>query len=88
MAARQAARSVCGTNVVSTPKRAMSVPMRRMVEPNMDCEHTTWSPVLSNPMAISKMADMPLAVAAAASAPSSAARRCSNEATVGLAVRV
>ena len=88
MAACQAARSVCGTNVVCTPKRAMSVPMSRMVEPNMDCEQTTWSPALSSPRASSKMADMPLAVAAAASAPSSAARRCSRLATVGLPVRV
>jgi hypothetical protein len=34
------------------------------------------------------MADMPLAVAMAASAPSSAARRRSNAVTVGLAVRL
>ena len=66
----------------------MSVPISLMVEPNMDCEQITWSPVLSRPMAISSTADMPLAVAMAASAPSIAARRCSKEVTVGLAVRV
>jgi hypothetical protein len=34
-----------------------------MVEPNIDCEHTTWSPAFSRPMTSSRMAAMPLAVA-------------------------
>ena len=87
-AAFQALLSVCGTKLDSTPKRANSPPMSLMVEPNMDCEHTTWSPALSKPRHISKMADMPLAVPMADSVPSSAARRCSKLVTVGLEVRV
>ena len=66
----------------------MSMPSRRMVEPNIEREHTMWSPALSSPMHSNRMADMPLAVATAASAPSSAARRCSKLLTVGLPVRV
>ncbi len=50
----------------------------------MDCEHTTWSPALSKPMHIIKMADMPEAVPMQASVPSKAAKRCSMLATVGL----
>ena len=58
-----------------------------MVEPNTDCEHTTWSPALSRPMHSSRIALMPLEVAIAASVPSSAASRCSMLATVGLVKR-
>ena len=58
-----------------------------MVEPNTDCEQITWSPLLSKPMHISKMAAMPLAVPMQASVPSIAARRCSMLATVGLEKR-
>ena len=83
-AAAQAAKSVCATKVDSTPNLAKSEPMSLMVEPNMDCEHTTWSPDLSKPMHIIKMADMPEAVEMQASVPSMAARRFSKLATVGL----
>ncbi len=48
------------TKVVSTPKRAISVPSSLMVEPNMDCEQITWSPAFSAVSATSKMADMPV----------------------------
>jgi hypothetical protein len=37
------ATSVWDTKLVSTPNLAKSC-SRRMVEPNTDCEHTTWSP--------------------------------------------
>ena len=84
IAACQAAVSVCDTKVDSTPKRARSVPMSRMVEPNIEREHTMWSPALSRARHIIKMADMPEAVPMAASVPSSAASRCSKLLTVGL----
>ena len=58
--------------------------MSLMVEPNMEREHTTWSPALSKPMHIIKMADMPDAVPMAASVPSRAANRISMLLTVGL----
>jgi hypothetical protein len=45
---------------------------------------TTWSPALSWPISDSVTAAMPVAVARAASAPSSAAMRFSNIETVGL----
>ena len=83
-AAAQAATSVCGTKLDSTPNLARSEPINLMVEPNMDCEQTTWSPALSNPMHIMRMADMPEAVEMQASVPSMAARRFSKLATVGL----
>jgi len=84
MAAFQAATSVCGTNVDVTPNLARSEPMSLMVEPNIECEQITWSPLLSRPRHIIKMADMPDAVEIQACAPSSAARRCSKLVTVGL----
>ena len=84
MAAFHASKSVCGTKLDCTPNRAKSEPMSLMVEPNIDCEHTTWSPALSRPMHIMRMDDMPEAVAIAASVPSMAARRCSRLLTVGL----
>ena len=87
IAACHALASVCGTKVDCTPKRANSLPIRFMVEPNIDCEHTTWSPALSRPKHSNKMADMPLDVPIADSVPSSAAKRCSNAVTVGFEVR-
>ena len=88
IAACQAATSVCETKLVSTPRRAISVPSSLMVEPNMDCEQTTWSPALRTVSATSRMADMPVLVATAHSVPSMAARRRSKLVTVGLAVRL
>ncbi|MNH40702.1 hypothetical protein D3C79_1020580 [compost metagenome] len=88
IAAFQAATSVCDTKLVVTPKRAISVPMSLMVEPNMDCEQITWSPALSMVSASSRMADMPVDVATADSVPSMAARRRSKLVTVGLDVRL
>ena len=79
--------SVCETKVVSTPNLANSLPNRFSVEPNTDCEHTTWSPARSKPMPIIKIAPMPLEAAIAASVPSSAANRCSKAVTVGFDVR-
>ena len=87
IAAVHAAKSVCGTMVDSTPKRANSEPINLMVEPNIDCEYTTWSPALSRLNNISVIADMPLEVAMAASVPSSAANRISKLLTVGLPAR-
>ena len=83
-AACQAPKSVWDTKVDDTPKRAKSVPISRIVEPNMDREHRIWSPVLSSAKHIIKIADMPDAVPMAASVPSKAARRCSKLLTVGL----
>ena len=70
------------------PKRAISVPSRRMVEPNIDWLATMWSPALRAVSATSKMALMPVLVATAHSVPSMAARRSSKLATVGLPVRL
>ena len=83
-AAFQAATSSWATKVDSTPNLPMSLPMSLMLEPNMEREATTWSPALSRPMQSIRMADMPEAVPMAASLPSSAARRRSKLATVGL----
>ena len=70
-----------------TPKRANSEPISLMVEPNIDCEYTTWSPALSKLNNMSVMADMPLDVAMQASVPSKAANRISKLLTVGLPAR-
>lgn len=86
-AARHSATSVCETKVVSTPNLANSLPNRLSVEPNTEREHTTWSPALSRPMHIMRIAPMPVEAPMAASVPSSAARRCSKLVTVGLEVR-
>src|SRR5690606_9766372 len=83
-AAFHALASVCETKVDSTPNLARSDPISLIVEPNIECEQITWSPDLSRPMHIIRMADMPDAVEMQASAPSSAASRCSKLATVGL----
>ena len=56
-------------------------------EPNSALAATTWSPALSWPSMEAVTAAMPVAVARAASAPSSKAMRCSNMATVGLPKR-
>ena len=87
MAACHADKSVCGTTVDSTPKRANSVPINLIVEPNMDCEMTTWSPDFNKLNIMSMMAAMPEDVAMAASVPSIAAKRISKLVTVGLLVR-
>ena len=73
--------------VEATPKRANSEPINLMVEPNIDCEYTTWSPTLSRLNSIKVMADMPLDVAIHASVPSKAAKRISKLLTVGLPAR-
>ena len=83
-AAFHCATSVCDTNVLCTPNLPNSLAINLIVEPNIECEHTTWSPALSRAMHISKMADMPVEVAIAASVPSIAARRISMLLTVGL----
>ena len=88
IAAFHSATSVCETKVVSTPNLPNSRPIRLSVEPNTEREHTTWSPAFSRPMHIMRIAPMPLDAPMAASVPSSAARRCSKLATVGLEVRV
>ena len=54
------------------------------VQPDSECEHTTWSPAFKRPMHIIKMADMPDDVPMAASVPSRAAKRSSMLVTVGL----
>ncbi len=59
-----------------------------MVDPNIDCENTTWSPDLSRLKSMSMIAAMPDAVAMAASLPSIAARRSSRLVTVGFPERV
>ncbi len=82
-AACHCAASVCDTKLLSTPYLAKSL-TSLMVEPNIEREQTMWSPALSRPMIIIRIADMPLAVEMAASAPSSAARRRSMPVTVGL----
>ena len=86
-AAFHSAMSVCDTNVVSTPNLPNSRPISVSVEPNIEREHTTWSPALSSPMHIINMAPIPLDAAMAASVPSSAARRRSKLLTVGFDVR-
>ena len=86
-AARHSATSVCETKVVSTPNLPNSLANRFSVEPNMERERITWSPLFSSPMIIIRIAPMPLAAPMAASVPSSAASRRSKAVTVGLDVR-
>ena len=86
-AARHSSRSVCDTNVVSTPNLPNSLANRLTVEPNTEREQITWSPLFSRPMISRRIALMPVEVATAASAPSIAARRASKLRTVGLLVR-
>ena len=87
MAAFQSLGDVPDTNVVLMPKRCRMVPNNCIVAPNTPAEQTTWSPDLSSPIAVDRIAAMPDAVATQHSAPSSAARRCSNTVTVGLVKR-
>jgi hypothetical protein len=87
IAACHSAKLVCDTTVDSTPNRANSEPMSLRVEPNMDCEYTTWSPALSKLNNINITDDMPDEVASAASVPSNAAKRISKLLTVGLPER-
>jgi hypothetical protein len=63
--------------------------MNLMVEPNTDCEHTMWSPVLQQAHAQQQNGrHAGEEVAMAASVPSSAARRISMLLTVGCPQRV
>ncbi len=87
IAARHAAGSPLATKVVSMPKRVSHLANRLTVEPKMLPEETMWSPLLSMPMHIDRIAAMPLAVATHISAPSIAARRSSKAVTVGLVKR-
>ena len=84
MAACHSATWVCDTKVDCTPNLANSLPINLMVEPNIEWEQMTWSPLLSKPKHMSKMADIPVEVAIQASEPSRAAKRASMLATVGL----
>ena len=86
-AACHCAGSVAETKVVSTPNFLNTLLNMFTVEPKMLCDATTWSPACNNPMQVERIAAMPLAVATHCSAPSSAARRCSNMVTVGLVKR-
>ena len=61
--------------------------MSLSVEPNIDCDITTWSPDLRRLKHISITAAMPDAVAIQASVPSMAAKRISKLDTVGLPER-
>ena len=88
MAAFHSATSVCETKVVSTPKRAISLPSSLMMEPKTEREQTMWSPACKTDRQSRVSAPMPLAVAIAASAPSMAAKRSSMLATVGLLKRL
>ena len=58
-----------------------------VVLPKMLRELTIWSPWVSSPMQVARMADIPDAVATQHSPPSIAARRSSNARTVGLVNR-
>ena len=83
-AARHWSRSAPSTSVVSTPKRGSTSSMMYRQEPNSARAATTWSPARTWPIIAAVTAAMPLAVARAASAPSSSAMRSSNIDTVGL----
>ena len=86
-ARRHSSTRVGETKEVSTPNRARMVPNSCTVAPNTALEQTIWSPLFSSAMAVARIADMPEAVAMQDSAPSSAARRSWNIATVGLVKR-
>ena len=87
-AAFHSATSVWLTKVVSTPNLPNSPCSSLMVEPKTLREQMTWSPALSRPMIMSRMAPMPLAVPMQSSVPSSAARRRSMMVTLGLEKRL
>ncbi|MCY1448552.1 hypothetical protein D9M71_652310 [compost metagenome] len=57
---------------------------RLMVEPNTLWETSTWSPALHRAITVERIADIPVEVATACSAPSRAAMRSSKARTVGL----
>jgi hypothetical protein len=86
-ASRQAERSGPSTRVERTPKRGSHSSITQRQEPNRALAATTWSPALSWPIRAAVTAAMPVAVARAACAPSTAAIRASNMATVGLEKR-
>ena len=83
-AARHCARSSPSTRVEATPNRGKSSSTTQRHDPNSAFAATTWSPARTCPISAAVTAAMPLAVARAASAPSKAAMRASNIATVGL----
>ena len=87
IARRHASVSAPSTNVVSTPNLARIVVKSCTVAPKMLDDETTWSPPFASPITAARIADMPEAVATHASAPSSAASRSWNAATVGLVKR-
>ncbi|MCY1556084.1 hypothetical protein D3C76_1010170 [compost metagenome] len=66
------------------PKRLKYFSNRLMVEPNTLRDTSTWSPALHRLITSERIADMPVEVATACSAPSSAAMRSSKVRTVGL----
>ena len=80
----QASRSVPSTSVEATPKRGSHSSTTQRQEPNSAFAATTWSPARTMPISAVVTAAMPVAVARAASAPSSAAMRLSNMVSVGL----
>ncbi len=80
---RHWSRSSPSTSVEATPKRGSSSSITQRQDPNRAFAATTWSPARNCPTMAAVTAAMPLAVARAASAPSNAAMRCSNMATVG-----
>jgi hypothetical protein len=84
-AARHASRSGPSTSVEATPKRGRKSAMTYWHEPNKAREATTWSPARRSQRSAAVTAAMPLAIARAASAPSTRHMRSSNMATVGLA---
>ena len=86
-ARRHASVSAPSTNVVSTPNLGRTVVKSCTVAPKMLDDETMWSPPFISPMTHDRIAAMPEAVATQASAPSSAASRSWNAATVGLLKR-
>ena len=87
-AARKPSRSRGLTKVVVMPKRGSVCASRLIVPPYRDAEATMWSPAPSSVAMATCIAAMPLAVQTAPTPPSSAARRSSSTATVGLEMRL
>ena len=88
IALAHASRDVEFTTSQVTPNFPMTgAPKTLSVEPKTLPLVTMWSPAEHNVIASVEIAAMPVDVAIAASAPSSAARRCSNISTVGLVKR-
>ena len=86
-ARRHASASAPSTNVVSTPNFVSTFVKSCTVAPKMLDDETMWSPPFISPITQARIAAMPEAVATQASAPSSAASRSWNAATVGLLKR-